>query len=549
MPAARGPGQPSVGVCRQIVAAAAILTVAAGCALDSRHTNRFVLVHKDGYPINTHRERILSKGDEKDTLNVFKERWGKAILMGIDEYVEKAEKNGEIPKLLLYAHGGLNQYSKAIDYVGMVLNAIDTKRDQDNHELTALPRYYPVFINWDSSLLTSVWDDLAEIRFGERAPAFGYPSAPLEAAVRLGQGIFNTPTSFVLEFSNAWEGIDIKTDDTKQEDWCVPELGGQKSNDWRVTSLVVFAVLSPLRIATTPVIQGFGSPAWDMMKRRAQLVMGPAKSLTTGDRKAEGAGRLLMEVLKERITAPNMWYHEPTKLTKRLEITLVGHSMGTLVLNHVLEEYSELYFHRIVYLAAAASIDEVRAAVLPYLRRYPESAFWSFSLSETREALDYNLIDVYSRGSLLVWIDHFFQRINAPGDRAFGRARNLREYFEISDDLKKTPDGKPLPEGKPRFALVKFGRTDKDPQKHEDLSKVVHLDTALRMVDSGECPRVPASSVPAPDRGRRLATRHSPGTRLTGLEARLTLPPILRATRAKSVKGRGNHGRSRAHSY
>ncbi len=480
------PGHPRIGlVCRRIVAAVAILTLAAGCALDPRHANRFVLVHKDGYPINTDRERILSKED--------KEKWAKKILEGIDKYVEKAEKNGETPRLMLYVHGGLNQYSKAIAYVGTVLNAIDTKRDRDNHELTALPGYYPLFFNWDSSLLTSVWDDLAEIRFGERtSPALGYPSAPLEAAVRLGQGIFNTPMSFILEFNNAWEGIDIKTDDTKQEDWCVPELGGQKSDDWRITSLFVFAVLSPLRIATAPVIQGLGSPAWDMMKRRAQLVMGPPKSLTKGDQKAEGAGRLLMEVLKERIPAPNTWYHEPTKTMKRLEITLVGHSMGTLVLNHILEEYSDLYFHRIVYLAAAASIDEVRAAVLPYLRRYPEAAFWSFSLSEIREALDYNWFDVYSRGSLLVWIDHFFQRINAPGDRAFGRARNLREYFEIPDDLKRAPDGKPEPEGKPRFILVKFGRTDKDPQRHEDLSKVVHLDTALRMVESGECLRVPA---------------------------------------------------------
>ena len=174
--------------------------------------------------------------------------------------------------------------------------------------------------------------------------------------------------------------------------------------------------------------------------------------------------------------APRKWHDENGTEVGELAITLVGHSMGTMILNNVLEDYTDLSFDRIVYLAAAASIDDVRAAVLPYLRNHRETKFWGFSLSETREALEWDYLDMFDRGTLLVWIDHYFQRVNAPGDRVFGRGKELRQYFEIPEDLRA------------RFFLVKFGNGRHDPKRHGDFSKMEILERVLQIVDGEKCP-------------------------------------------------------------
>ncbi len=214
-----------------------------------------------------------------------------------------------------------------------------------------------------------------------------------------------------------------------------------------------------------------------MMKRRAELVMAPPKGVTKTDPRARGAGRLLMDALRARLSQAKANPEDPWG---RLRLTLVGHSMGTMILNQLLEEYGDLEFDRIVYLAAAASIDDVRGAVLPYLRRHPNATFWGFNLAETRESQEFNGPDVFERGSLLVWIDHLFERLNAPGNRTFGRARNLREYFEVPEKWTQRSEG-----GRRRFFLVKFNRGEHDPQKHADFSKPDVLERVLVIVEAG----------------------------------------------------------------
>jgi len=59
------------------------------------------------------------------------------------------------------------------------------------------------------------------------------------------------------------------------------------------------------------------------------------------------------------------------------------------------------------------------------------------------------------------------QRINAPGDQTFGRAKNLRKYFSVPPDLAT------------RFQLVKFGNGQTDPKQHGDFSKPVVLERVL----------------------------------------------------------------------
>lgn len=433
----------------------------AGCgSLVSSHADHFIIAHKAGYLIDLERREI----DVKD----FNE-YAKPILDSIDQYVKSAGGQGT-PRLIVHVHGGLNTYQGALGRIDELLSA---QQDSKHEHLT---KYHLLFINWDSSLLTSVGDDLFKLRLGEEHALGGPISSPFIAASRFASSGFSTPQSLWLQLGNAHDALWVRESHNWPWKECALAPSGAASDGWVIGSSASFVGFYVIRALTVPVIQGFGTPAWDTMKRRAELVLAPRPGLSLARPDGQGAARLLMDALRGRIKRPGKWYDKDGVELGDLAVTLIGHSMGTMILNHVLEDYTDLSFERIVYLAAAASIDDVRGALLPYLRSHPETTFWAFSLSETREALEWDYLDMFDRGSLLVWIDHYFQRINAPGDRVFGRAKDLRQYFEIPGDLGN------------RFFLVKFGNGQQDPERHGDFSKPEILERVLQIVDGGKCP-------------------------------------------------------------
>jgi pimeloyl-ACP methyl ester carboxylesterase len=69
------------------------------------------------------------------------------------------------------------------------------------------------------------------------------------------------------------------------------------------------------------------------------------------------------------------------------EVTLVGHSMGTMLLNRLLTlAKPDLPIKRVVYLAPASRIDDFEHYVLPFLATHPSADTWWFSLSRADEA-------------------------------------------------------------------------------------------------------------------------------------------------------------------
>ncbi len=453
------------------ISALTIVVLSTGCALNSRYADQFVIAHRDGYPINLQRKEV----SEFD-----RDVWG-PLRDGINRYIstvdEENKKRGgkkQVPRLLLHVHGGLNTYQDALKRGATLRDAQEGRNGEPARRL--LSEHHLLFILWDSSFGTSVFDDLVGLRFGERHPVYGAATLPFIAASRLGRSGFLTPQSWLAQGSNARDALIVR----ERRPWteCTVPAGGGESDKWVIGSMVAYVAFYPIRALSVPVIQGFGTPAWDIMKRRADLVLAPRKGISLEKAGAQGAARLLMDRLKDQIAGPNRW-RDDKGAERDLAITLVGHSMGTMVLNNILEQYSELYFDRIVYLAPAARIDDVQAAVVPYLRRHPNARFWSFSLSETREAAEWDYADMFDRGSLLVWIDHYLQPIYAPGDRTFGRAKNLREYVTVPGDLKG------------RFFLAKFGNGRGDPERHGDFSEPRILERVLEIVDSGTCPGSP----------------------------------------------------------
>ena len=119
--------------------------------------------------------------------------------------------------------------------------------------------------------------------------------------------------------------------------------------------------------------------------------------------------------------------------------------------------------------------------MLPYLHRHPPAQFWAFSLAETLEAREINGVDLYERGRLLVWVDDMFERVGAPADRTFGRARNLRLYFAVPEEFRGRPGGAA------RVFLVEFDKGGGDPRRHADLTRTTNLERILRMASQGGC--------------------------------------------------------------
>src|SRR5262249_28209893 len=138
---------------------------------------------------------------------------------------------------------------------------------------------------------------------------------------------------------------------------------GDDPADNALTTLEAVA-LSPIRAVTIPTVQGFGIGAWQIMRRRVELAV--ASRLTPhGEHYAsEGAARTLFQRLQQKIEEaktknPNL----------NVEDTLVGHSMGAMLITGVLTWANpDLPIKRVVYLAPASRIDDFEHYVLTSFR-------------------------------------------------------------------------------------------------------------------------------------------------------------------------------------
>jgi pimeloyl-ACP methyl ester carboxylesterase len=118
------------------------------------------------------------------------------------------------------------------------------------------------------------------------------------------------------------------------------------------------------------------------------------------------------------------------------EITIVGHSMGTIVANEIIRTYvnrggdEKLPVRNVVYFAAATSLRDYEDTIFPFLEDDRNRQMYHLTLhrfSEVRDTVSFKIggADVAPRGSLLVWIDNYLSSPNIPLDRTAGRFLNL----------------------------------------------------------------------------------------------------------------------------
>jgi hypothetical protein len=226
-----------------------------------------------------------------------------------------------------------------------------------------------------------------------------------------------------------------------------------------ITGLLLF----PVRMISSPFIDSFGTSAWDNLLRQTRLLFHPMDEYENGHPgPTSGQARedlaWIMSKINEKLT-------KARKLDKGpggWEVVLVGHSMGTIVLNELLRAFPDFPVDTIVYMASASTVTDFEQSVIPFLRRNKSTKFYNLTLHYRAEEGEQNYLDLVMRGSLLNWIDNFFSNPMTPKEKTLGAYVNFlrTEQIFIPDDLRGRINQKEFSYSKSLYKT--------DPQKHGD---------------------------------------------------------------------------------
>jgi hypothetical protein len=422
-------------------------------------------------------------------------------------------------KILMFMHGGLNTRDASLR------RAVELTRWISNSGS------YPIFVNWDSGFPTSYRDHLFKVHKGIYEPLLAFV-APVQLAMDLGSAIAEAPAAwfaetrhtftFIEKMSINWKAAlgsyaalqdmqragtepsvdineDLRADDKSRGDTL---LDGRTRSEKIVPGLAFVPTLPTKLLAPPFALQAMGSGAWDVMYRRTAVLFITEKRFNVhAERESKAAS--FTESVDETNAVPPLLRgfidrfeqtfipefcggSEPKTLgCPQLELTLVGHSMGSIIIDQWLRYAPTLEIRNIVYMAGATSVNDYRDTVYNYLDRQrerrerktegsqiiPPTDVYHLVLHPSAEISERGFGDLAPRGSLLVWIDNYFSRPLTPLDRTVGRFFNLMpELARTRPELRSQIHVKVF-----RVGEATYGRTD--PQIHGDFSQFPFWDS------------------------------------------------------------------------
>jgi len=349
-----------------------------------------------------------------------------------------AGTNGLAPdgtrRLLIFVHGGLNSYNQSLDRVNDLTRKISAAG------------YYPLFVNWDSGFKSSYLEHLFLVRQGEVDPVWGPVTFPLYLVADLGRAVTRAPVvwyyQLTSDFTTAMRYESPIRFGHSRSNWVARASANSRSGlrlsigsddrSWgsRCGYFTAYIVTFPFKLLTAPIIDAFGKSAWDNMSRRTQTMFRApeefSRPVATNEIRvarqrvgepAAGAVAQLMQSLGGLVAA------DPSN---RYSVTLIGHSMGTIVASEMILLHPDLAYTNIVYMGAACSVSEFANAVIPCLEANTNAHFYNLMLhpvAEAREA-QWSCLDLTPRGSLLEWIDNFLANPRTVPERTLGKWDN-----------------------------------------------------------------------------------------------------------------------------
>jgi len=353
--------------------------------------------------VDRHTIIAQSTGDIEGEVTGSRELFGSQFTKIMTAF-EKSKKK----KMLIYVNGGLNPLGDV--------------RDQAANQIPCMLRdgFFPVFLIWQTGAFETYFEQISKVRNGRLRNA-PHPSTPIYLAGDVGEGIVRSPITLWNSVKRYWDSTvsvkpeyEVRNDRDKARKTArevsagkpelthpnyrnVTILGPLKKGGSLAGREIVHVLGVPVRLGTAPFLDAMGKTAWENMLRRTRT---PVRAVWELQRpvvqtpeartrfetavgcfpRGTGVFAKFFQALEKYMQGPVQGvagalraYDECgiNRSKERVEIplTLIGHSMGTIVLNELIPAFSRLPYENIVYMAAAASIRDFQRSVPWVLRR------------------------------------------------------------------------------------------------------------------------------------------------------------------------------------
>lgn len=415
--------------------------------------------------------------------------------------------------LFVFVHGGLNTQSGSVERARVL------------RPLMLADGYYPIFINWQSSLVSSYFEHLFFVRQGRDEGWAGVPWFPVVLLSDVARTLARAPLGLGRLAESMWASLPFTwTDeqaaaqstakaalgefgkalrppsDRADPNAAAPEIetfpikvgSDCRSFGQQAWSLSTWILTSPIKIVTGLLVDGFGTPAWEMMLRRTHLLFAEEERYLAGGIGAtnalhpvdvDGANEAHANVGTMLEAARLAWlFDEAVARRERWtppnggpppRIIACGHSMGAIVLNELVRRdtrrmlsadepgTAEPLFDDLVYMAPACSVADFVDTITPYLELAKDARVHVLVLHPRAEVNESNAFELAPRGSLIDWIDQF---LSHPTD---GRERRVGSFIQLMLALHEFPVGV-----RGRVQIHAFGYAEEPggPQKHGEFT-------------------------------------------------------------------------------
>lgn len=443
--------------------------------------------------IKLHTLDVDNHGETRD----FKNRFS-TILGGFEAY-KKCRKEKKLPvRLLIFAHGGLNSVNEA------------KRQAVEQAHLMREDGYYPVFLIWRTSPFDTYWDQIAHVRKGDYSE-LPSPTFPLYLVGDLGQGLARAPVNLKDQIKLFWSSEVAQDEAFKiDEDYARKSRNDKESiyynvalpQDFRGTREIslenafkeaLYVLLTPVCGVATIFLDPIGKTTWENMVRRALSSIHRADEFLVCEGKQDNDPQCMERAKKEneRLEYPHgsggfskLFQELEDCFAKRsaeqttgagraclrgkdgesvldgVKVTLIGHSMGTIIFNELASLYPNIPYENIVYMASASSIRHFMDTIMPLVRSRQCVKFHSLMLHPLAEARERSFHQgAAPSGTLLEWIDEMYEPSVTPLDRTLGKWRNIRVAKHLLEE-----------DAKLRINFKIFGFGKNDPVEHEDFN-------------------------------------------------------------------------------
>jgi hypothetical protein len=389
---------------------------------------------------------------------------------------QKCQTNAVTVRLLVHVHGGLNGFEdtrKRMELVPLIMNETNDW-------------YYPVFIVWPSGFFETYGEHLLRIRQGHKINVvYGAITLPVVFTLDLLEALVVAPRHWIYQLDNMKQravSMGVLPDALLSTSWRVEdEMAAALTNAPIYKSRYLYelheklgragsdAFQSPIRATLGTLVQStISQESWRNMNRRTSTLFYPAAMFDMQkrgqlDERIEAiqhrSGSDFFRVLLERVKSQRTNGFD-------YEVTFIGHSMGTIVLNKLFTEYREALIEsgavrNIVYMGAACSINQTANAIKPLLLAAntnghtraavdtgtpgstpsalnswrPPLRFYNLTLNRVAEISETSAWGFIPCGSLLDNIDDHLESPDTPLDRTMGSEVNILSSVEVFKDV------------------------------------------------------------------------------------------------------------------